>query len=112
MTNELFVKIVSAVITIIVALVSAYVIPAIKAHITQKDMETIIKYVKIAIMCADQIFTPEQWEEKKEWVKEYIVKVVDEKLHIKLTDADIEAIIEAFVHELHHLGAGEKYENI
>ena len=107
MSSELFIKIVSAIITIIVALITGYVIPAIKAHINEKDMETILKYVRIAIMCADQIYTKEQWEEKKQYVKAYIIKVADEKLHIKLTDEDIETLIEGLVNEIHENGVKE-----
>lgn len=104
MTNEIFVKIIGAVITIIVSLVTAFVIPAIKAHISEKDMEMIIKYARIAIMAADQIYTKEQWQEKKQFVFEYICKVVDDKLHVKLTPEDIDNIIEGLVNEIHNNG--------
>lgn len=107
MSSEIFIKIVGAVITIATALITGYVIPAIKSHINEKDMETILKYVRIAIMCADQIFTKEQWEEKKQWVKTYIIKVADEKLHIKLTEEDIETLIEGLVNEIHENGVKE-----
>ena len=104
MSNELFVKIISAIITIIVSLITAFVIPAIKSHINEKDMETIMKYARIAIMAADQLYTKEQWQEKKQYVYEYICAVVNDKLHVKLTPEDIDTIIEGLVNEIHENG--------
>lgn len=107
MTSELFVKIIGAVITIVVALISAYVVPYLKQKVTANDMETIKMYIQIAIRCADQIYTKEQWQEKKQFVFEYICKVVDEKLHIKLTPEDIDNLIEGLVNEIHENGVKE-----
>lgn len=104
MTNELFVKIIGAIITLIVALVSAYVIPYINQKITAEDIETIRKYIEIAVRCADQIYVKEQWQEKKKFVFDYIRQVVDDKLHIHLTPEDIDNLIEGLVNEIHNNG--------
>lgn len=102
MTSDDFITIFMAVVTIIVTLVGAYVIPFIKQKITNEDMDTISYYLDLAVRCADQIFTPLQWEEKKKYVKGYIQKVVDEKLHIHLTDQDLETLIEGCVRQIHY----------
>lgn len=104
MTNELYVKIIGAILTIIAALISAYVIPYIKQKITAEDMATIRHYIAIAVRCADQIFTKDEWEKKKQFVFEYICNVADEKLHIHLTPEDIDNLIEGFVNEIHNNG--------
>ena len=102
MTSNNLMAIASAVLTIIATLISAYVVPYIKQKTTAEDTETIKYYIELAVRCADQIFTPDQREEKKKYVKDYIIRVVDEKLHIKLTDEDIETLIEGFVRQIHY----------
>ena len=104
MTNDLFIKIVGAVITIVISLVSAYVLPAIKSNIAEKDMQTIIHMIEVAVRCADQIYTAEEWRQKKAYVKAFIVELVDKNLHIKLTEQDIDNLIEGIVNEIHHNG--------
>jgi len=111
MSNDVFIKIVGAIITIAIALVSTYVIPAIKNHLSQQDMDLLMNYLTIAIRCADQIYTADQWKAKKTYVKAYIIEVIDEKLHIKLTDQDIETLIEGLVNEIHNNGIREADNN-
>ena len=103
MDTKVFMTIAMAIISIAGALVSAYVIPWIKANISAKDMESITFWVRFAVRCADQLFTPEEWEKKKSYVMSYIIgKVVE--LGIKLTEEDINTLIEASVNALHHGG--------
>ena len=102
MNNDVFVPIVGAILTILATLISAYAIPLIKQKITAEDMATIRHYIELAVRCADQIYTPLQWQEKKQYVYEYICKVADEKLHIKLSPEDIDVLIEGFVRQIHY----------
>ncbi len=104
MTSELFVKIIGAVLTISVSLISAYVIPAIKAKMTADEMATLTHFIQVAIKCADQIYTAEQWREKKEYVTNYVLKIVYDYLHIKLTPEQIDTLIEGLVNEIHENG--------
>lgn len=107
MTTEAFIKIAGSVLTILVTLISVYLVPAIKANMTKKDMNTLMYYVQIAVRCADQIYTKEQWQEKKEYVFSYICKVVEQYLHIKLTEQDINILIEGVVNDIHDNGVKE-----
>lgn len=111
MTSDTFVKIVGAVLTILATLITVYVIPAIKSHINQKDIDTLMYYISVAVRCADQIFTREQWEEKKQYVFDYIIDIVNEKLHIKLSESDIDTLIEGVVNEIHENGVKDGNEN-
>ena len=101
MDTKLFMTIAMAIISIAGALVSAYVIPWIKANISAKDMESITFWVRFAVRCADQLFTPEEWEKKKSYVMSYIIGKVAE-LGIKLTEEDINILIESAVNSIHH----------
>ena len=73
MDTKVFMTIAMAIISIAGALVSAYVIPWIKSNVSAKDLETITFWVRFAVRCADQLFTPKEWEKKKEYVMQYII---------------------------------------
>ena len=103
MDTNVFMTIALAIISIAGALVSAYLIPWIKNNISAKDMETIIFWVRFAVRCADQLFTPEQWEQKKTYVMAYVVNMA-KKIGLNLTEQDINILIEAAVNEIHHGG--------
>ena len=102
MTTDAFIKIAGSVITIVITLIGIYIIPAIKARMTKDDMDTIAYYIDLAVRCAEQIYTKEQWKDKKDYVKRYIANIVNSKLNIKLTEDDIDTLIEGAVHELHN----------
>ena len=102
MNSELFVKIILAIISICGALVTAYVIPFIKSKISSTELNKLIEYAKIAVRCAEQIYTVEQWQEKKEYVMDYVMKIMNEKLHINLSYDQIDTIVEGIVNEVKH----------
>ena len=94
MTN--ITPIIEAVVTLIVALMSAFVIPYIKQKTNKTQQEEIVAWVKIAVTAAEQIYTGSgRGEEKKayvvEWLKARNLKVDEEKL---------DALIESAVHQL------------
>jgi len=100
MNNELFIKIVSAIITIITALITAYVIPWLKTKINENQMVQINKYIELAVRCANQVYTPEEWPQKKEFVFDYITEIVNKKFSISLSQEDIDLMIEGIVNEV------------
>lgn len=102
MNGELLVKIVLAIISICGALVTAYVIPFIKSKISSTELNKLFEYAKIAVRCAEQIYTVEQWQEKKEYVMNYVMNIMNEKLHINLSYDQIDTIVEGIVNEVKH----------
>lgn len=96
MTPELITKIVEALVTILLALVSAYVIPWIKNRVGEDKYNLLVNFAETVVRSAEKIFTPEQWEQKKE----YAVDMVLEKsnsLGLKIGIDEINAIIEGAV---------------
>lgn len=87
-------------LAIVLGLVFTLVIkPAIETYVSKDEIEVYLGYIKVAIRCAEQIFTPEQWAEKKNYVYNYSVSKAKE-LGIELSEHDIDVIIEGFVNEL------------
>lgn len=104
MTNELFMKIIELAFMVLIGLVSVYVVPFLKSKITKDQMETLLYYVNIAVKAASQIYTKEQWQEKKEYCMKYIKDVVDNKLSITLSDEEISTLIEGVLNGLKATG--------
>lgn len=107
MTSDVFVRLCLAIVTLFGTLVSIYVIPFLHAKFGEVQMSKLLNYVDIAVRCADQIYTKEEWKQKKEYVRNYIISVVNNTLHIQLSDDDINTIIEGFVNEIHNNGVKE-----
>ena len=106
MNNIDLTPIFQAIIALLAALVTYKLIPWIKTKISAHDMETITFWVRFAVRCADQLFTPEEWEQKKKYVMSYVIDMA-KKLKIDLTEQDLNILIEAAVNSLHHGGVAE-----
>lgn len=101
MTNEAFIKICLSLITIFGTLVSIYVIPFVHARLGQVQLDKVMYYVDLAVRCADQIYSPEEWMQKKEYVVDYITHIVNNVMHLTLSAQDIDVLIEGVVNSVH-----------
>lgn len=88
---------------VIVALIMTFVIkPYINSKISATEQAKLENYIKIAVRCAEQIFTQEQWAQKKEYVTNYIKSILGKLVNIELTDDELDNLIEGFVYEVKH----------
>lgn len=99
MTTELLIRLFIAIATVISILVSAYVVPWLKAQIGSDKFADLVYYTELAVRAAEQLFTPEEWAKKKEYVYTYISGLVSE-YGLKLSPADIDIIIEGIVNSV------------
>lgn len=99
-------KLIVAVVTLLLTIITTFVIPWIRAHKTQTQLDTWAMWVKIAVMAAEQIFTSDQWAEKKQYVLSYL-----NSKDIKYDSATVNNMIEAAVLELHASLVKEKTVN-
>lgn len=102
MTTELFIKLALSIISLVSVLITAFIIPMVKEHVSAEKLDKLSYYVTVAVRCAEQIYTPEQWKDKKQFVYNYITDMAANYLHVKLTDNDIDIIIEGVVNEIKH----------
>mgnify|MGYP003528089059 CR=1 FL=1 len=73
-------------LAVLLGLVFTFVIkPFIDSKISQTEQAKLIEYIKIGVRCAEQIYTPEEWNKKKNYV---------------LTEKELATLIEGFVFEL------------
>lgn len=93
--------VINAVIALIAALITAFVIPWVKRNTTAKDREEFLKWVEIAVAAAEQLFHTTQGKEKKTYVVQFL-----QEQGVTFSEAEIDAAIEGAVLKLHReLGA-------
>ena len=88
--------IVNAVITLIAAIVTTFLIPWIKSKIDAAKLAQIVEWVGIAVRAAEQIYNESGMGEKK---KQYVLDFLASK-GFTLDSNSINAMIEAAVKEL------------
>ena len=92
-----YTQIISAVIALISALVSAFLIPWLKTKIDANKLQTIKTYVEIGVKAAEQLYAATDGEEKKAYVVNFLAE------HgIRFDVSTIDQLIEAAVLQLHH----------
>ena len=92
-----YTQIISAVIALISALVSAFLIPWLKTKIDANKLQTIKTYVEIGVKAAEQLYAATDGEEKKA----YVINFLAER-GIRFDVSTIDQLIEAAVLQLHH----------
>ena len=96
-------QIIMAIITLIGGLVAKYVIPFIKSKLTDRQYDALCMLVRTGVYAAEQIFTSEQWKEKKQ----YVVDLLKENGY-EVDSTAVDALIEATVRELRIEQGGQK----
>ena len=90
--------IVQALIVLLTAFITAFLIPWIKSKTSKQEQEQIKQWVKIAVAAAEQIFQGSgRGEEKKKWVLDFLAQY-----NLKIDMDAIDAMIEAAVYEINH----------
>ena len=88
--------IISAVLTLIISLVSAFLIPYIKAKTSEEQFNTIKLWVQIAVQAAEMLYVGSGRAEEK---KQYVIEFLKSK-GFTLNAEEIENLIESAVLEL------------
>ena len=101
MNNEVATVIIKAVVAILTVIITTVIVPYIKQSLGDNKFELLQDYIEYAVRCAEQVYTPEQWKEKKEYVSAYIIRKARE-LNIELSSEDIDILIEGIVNLVKH----------
>ena len=96
MNTELITKLVEAVVTVVIVLISAYVIPWLKGKIGDDKYALIVEFAEIVVRSAEKLYTPDEWAQKKRYAVEMVQKKAEE-IGITITADEINAIIEGAV---------------
>lgn len=88
--------VINAVIALIAALITAFVIPWVKRNTTAQDREDFLRWVEIAVAAAEQLFHVSQGTEKKKYVEQFL-----REQGFTFSEEEINAAIEGAVLKLH-----------
>lgn len=100
MNSQLFTQLVVGIILIIGSIVSAYVVPWLKVKVETTQMADLIGFVEKCVKWANQTIPEEEWKRKKYEVMQKVAKYVEDHTGLVLTEADLDAIIEAVVYSV------------
>lgn len=89
--------IVEAIITLCAALISVFFIPWVKKRVGAEKMDEFLRWVDIGVAAAEQLFTAQATQVKKEFVVEFL----REKGFV-YNEWEVDAAIEAAVIKLHN----------
>lgn len=96
MSTELITKLVEAIVTVVIVLISAYVIPWLKGKIGDDKYALIVEFAEIVVRSAEKLYTPDEYVQKKRYAVEMVQKKAEE-IGITITADEINAIIEGAV---------------
>lgn len=96
MNKEIVEMIMKILIAIISVLITGYVIPFLKSKAESTKYNDFYTLVKQCVEAANQIYTPEEWKEKKIYVYRLVADYAV-KHGVNVTPEEIDAIIEGFV---------------
>lgn len=89
--------IVEAVIGVVVAICSVFVIPWLKSKVSAEKMETYKVWVEIGVAAAEQLYKAADGAQKKLYVQSFLFDK-----GIKLDEYDLDNLIESAVLKLHN----------
>ena len=92
-----YTNIITAVIALLTALVSAFLIPWMKERIGAEKLAKWQQYVDIAVRAAEQLYDATQGKEKKAYVLQYLASK-----GIQFDSDTVDKMIESAVLTLHH----------
>lgn len=96
-------QIILAIIALISAVLTGFVIPWLKNKLTDHQYDLLASLVRVGVYAAEQLYSSGQWEEKKQ----YVVDLLEENGYTVDTTA-VDALIEATVRELRIEQGGPK----
>ena len=98
--DNIMIKILEVVVMVIAALISRYAIPTFKTIMTEDKFNLIVKWAKVFVAAAENIYNEQgQGEEKRAAVMKLITDKASE-VGIKITEDQIRAILESALSEL------------
>jgi len=100
MTSELVLKVLLSVVSVIASLVGIYVIPALKTSKHYKEFAMLNDFMIDMVRSANQIYTPQEWKEKKGYVLKLVTDYVNSRTSLGLMEDQIDALIEGIVREV------------
>lgn len=95
--EEMITRIILGVVTILGAIITYYVVPVLKTKFKFENTAMLNSFIEDAVRSANQLYTPEQWKDKKYYVENLVNEYLNYNTGLNFTKAQINAIIEGVV---------------
>lgn len=109
--SDAYVKIILAILSILSALISVYVIPYLRSKQHYNEFAMLNDFVINAVRAANQLYTPDEWKEKKQYVLNLVNNYLSQNIGLGFTEDQIDAIIEGIVREIKIVDGGKNSTN-
>lgn len=96
MDNQIMEILLKLLLTIMSIALTTYILPWIQSKMESTKYNDLLSFVKQCVVAANQLYTPEEWAEKKQYVLE-ITENYCTRHSIPITSVELNAIIEGFV---------------
>ena len=96
MSPELITELTKAILSVVLILITAYVIPWLKNNIGEDKYAALIEFAEIVVRSAEKIYTQDEWAKKKAYAVNMLEKKAKE-VGLDLNEKEINAIIEGAV---------------
>jgi hypothetical protein len=96
MNPDLITELTKAIVSVVLILISAYLIPWLKNYIGDDKYQTILDFAEITVRAAEKIYTVDEWAQKKAYVVNMVSRKANE-LGIEIDEKEINAIVEGAV---------------
>lgn len=97
--NEIVFEIIKVIVMVAVLLISRYLIPWIKEKCDTDKLALAEKWVKYAVLKAQQVLWAEKGQDRKAFVTEFLKEILIAK-NIALSDEQLDVLIEAAVKQM------------
>lgn len=97
--SEIIFEVIKLVVMVAALVVTRYLIPWIKEKIGADQMATAEKWVRFAVLKAQQVMQSENGTDKKAYVTDFLKELLQAK-NISLTDEQLDVLIEAAVKQM------------
>lgn len=97
--NDILFEILKLVVMVSTLVITGYLIPWLKSKIGTEKMEQAEKWVKYAVLKAEQVMSGKNGTEKKSYVVEFLTYLFWEK-DILITEEQLDILIEAAVKQM------------
>lgn len=97
--DEIIFEIIKLIVMVAALVIARYLVPWIKEKIGADKLAEVEKWVKYAVLKAQQVLWEESGEDKKAYVTEFLKKLLIAK-NIALSDEQLDVLIEAAVKQM------------
>lgn len=97
--DEIIFEIIKVIVMVAVLVITRYLVPWIKRKIGADELEEAEKWVRYAVLKAQQVLWAEKGQDRKAYVTEFLKEILISK-NIALSDEQLDVLIEAAVKQM------------